>query len=197
MEIFYLICGRIIYIMNFEIKINDKLSLKLRHEDDAEKVFLLTDKNRKELRKWLPWVDSTSSPEDSKKYILQQLEKFKNKTAADFGVYYETALVGSMGFNEINLIDEWAEIGYWLDGDYVGKGIMTDCVKAMITYGFNELDLHRIQIRCDSINVRSKAIPERLGFTLEGVVREYYKHEDGTFSDSLIYGLLRNEWVLK
>lgn len=183
--------------MNFEITINENLSLKLRHEEDAEEVFLLTDRNREDLRKWFPWVDSTQSPEDSKKFIIKCQEEFKDNKSADFGVLYDGKLIGSMGFHTIKIGHSWAEIGYWLDKDFRGKGIMTECVKAMINYGFNELNLHRIQIRCDSKNLQSKAIPERLSFKLEGVVREDHKHEDSTFSNGLIYGILKNEWTFK
>lgn len=180
--------------MNFEIKINENLSLRLRHEDDAEQVFVLTDKNREYLQPWFPWVTTTLSPEDSKKFIADCQEKFQNKKAVDLGVMCNGNYIGSMGFHTVKLDNGWAEIGYWIDKDFQGKGIMTECVKAIINYGFDDLNLHRIQIRCDSNNGRSKAIPERLRFKLEGVVREDHKHEDGTFSDGLIYGLLRSEW---
>lgn len=179
--------------MNFEITINEKLALKLRHIEDAEVVFALTDKNREHLRPWFPWVDSTLTPEDTKKFLEGELEKFEKKVAVDLGVWYEGAWVGSMGFHTINVANEWGEIGYWIAKEYEGKGIMTQCVKAMITYGFHDLNLHRIQIKCDANNTKSKAIPERLGFIFEGTVRENHKR-NGEFSDGLIYGLLKNEW---
>ncbi len=179
--------------MNFEIKIDDKLSLKLRGVEDAEACFTLTDKNREHLREWLPWVDVTLTSEDTKKYLEKQLENFSKKITADFGISYEGKWIGSMGFNEIDEENKWAEIGYWLAKDYEGRGLMTLCVQAMIDYGFKDLNLHRIQIRCDARNIRSKAIPERLGFTLEGVLRQNHKKES-IFSDGLIYGLLKEEW---
>ncbi len=144
-------------VMNYEIKINENLSLRLREESDAQAFFDL------------------------------------DKKSADFGVWYDGQWVGSMGFHTIKLDKGWAEIGYWLSEDFQGKGIMTESVKAIIDYGFNTLNLHRIQIKCDSDNINSKFIPERLGFKLEGVTREDHMKGD-RFSDGLIYGLLRNEW---
>jgi ribosomal-protein-serine acetyltransferase len=179
--------------MNFEININEKLSLKLCHREDAEAIFLLSDNNREHLRTWLPWVDITLSSDDTKKYLEGELEKFEKKTGADFGIWYEGSWIGRAGFHTITMKHEWAEIGYWITKDHEGKGIMTECVQTLINYGFNDLNLHRIQIRCDARNMRSKAIPERLGFKLEGVIRENRKSEDGFF-DSLTFGLLRNEW---
>ena len=180
--------------MNFEIQVNDKIVLKLRNEEDAQAFFEIVNRNREEFQKWFPWTNTTLSSEDTKKFIIKCQEEFNDKKAADFGVLYEGKWVGSMGFHTIKFDHEWAEIGYWLDGDFVGKGIMTECVKGMINYGFDDLHLHRIQIKCDSINTKSKAIPERLGFKLEGVTREDHKR-DGVFSDGLIYGLLKSEWV--
>jgi ribosomal-protein-serine acetyltransferase len=179
--------------MTFEIKINEKLSLKIRGVEEAEVFFALSDKNREHLRPWLPWVDVTLSSEDTKKYLEAMLKKFEEKTGADFGIWYEGAWVGSVGFNKIDSADNCAEIGYWIDKDHEGKGIMTACVKAIISYGFKEYNLHRIEICCDIRNLRSKAVPERLGFTLEGTLRESHKWE-GEYFDSLIYGLLKSEW---
>lgn len=124
---------------------------------------------------------------------MKCLDGFEKKKSADFGILYENKWIGSMGYNDIDLTNKKAEIGYWLDKDYQGKGIMTDCVRAIIKYGFEELDLHRIEIKCASSNTKSKAVPERLGFTLEGTLRDSYRM-NGVFCDTLIFGILRSEW---
>lgn len=187
--------------MEFSIKVDEELSLKLRHEEDTVAVFNLVEKNRSHLRPWLPWVDRTLTQEDSKKYIIGELENFKNKKTADFGIFYQEKLVGSMGFNKIDSVNQKAEIGYWIDSDYEGKGIMTKCVTSIINYGFNELNLNRIEIRCSVLNKRSAAIPQRLGFTLEATLREDHKITDPEtgveFTDGLIFGILKKEWQNK
>ena len=70
---------------------------------------------------------------------------------------------------------------------------MTDCVKAVIDYGFNKLDLNRIIIKCDIGNVKSSAIPQKLGFSLEGTLREDLL-KNNIFSDTLVWGILKKEW---
>ncbi len=179
--------------MIFEIKINEKLSLKLRQTNDAEEIFVLTDKNRKYLRPWLPWVDKTLTPEDTKHYIEGEIENFKNKTGADFGIWYEGKWVGSMGYHSINISDKKAAIGYWLGEEFTGKGIMTECVKAIIKYGFEELGLNRIEIECSTLNEKSRAIPERLGFTMEGKLRQGHI-VNGVATDDYMFSLLKGEW---
>ena len=175
----------------FEIKINENLFLRLRQEKDVNEMFILTDKNREHLRPWLKWIDDTVSSEDTRKFIEKCKEKFDKKTGADFGIFYNDKLIGSMGFHTIDQLNSWAEIGYWIDKDYEGKGIMTECVRAIIKYGFEDLKLHRIQIICDARNIKSRALPEKLGFSLEGVLKEKSK-SDESFSDELVFGLLRN-----
>ena len=180
--------------MNHEIHVNNHITLALRHDEDTDIFFALTNKNREELRRWLPWVDVTLTSDDIRKFLMRCQEQFAVKEAVEFGIKYDGEWVGSVGFHTVKQAHEWAEIGYWLDADYQGKGVMTESVKALMKYGFEELQLNRIQIRCDSLNIKSKAVPERLGYTLEGVVREDHKHE-GTFSDGLIYGILKREWL--
>ncbi len=180
--------------MSFEIKVNEYISLKIPTVTDAETVFGIVNKNREHLRQWLDWVDKTNSPEDSKKNILQRQEGFEKKDSASFLVSHHGTWVGSVGFVDIDTANKCGEIGYWLSADFQGKGIITDCVRTLINYGFKELNLHRIVIKCSSQNTKSAGVPRRLGFTLEGRIRED-KMVDGSFHDTLIFGLLDSDKV--
>lgn len=84
-------------------------------------------------------------------------------------------------------------IGYWLAEKFQGKGIITDAVKALIKYGFTEMNLNRIEILCAVDNTKSRAVPERLGLVNEGITRDcewLYDH----FVDSVTYSILSKEW---
>src|SRR5690625_199905 len=86
-----------------------------------------------------------------------------------------------------------AYIGYWLDIEHQGKGIMTRAVRALTDYAFEEFDLNRVDIRAAVGNVKSRAIPERLGYKKEGVLRQsewLYDH----FVDHAVYSMLKSEW---
>lgn len=74
-----------------------------------------------------------------------------------------------------------------------GKGIMTKSCKSLIDYLFDELELHRVEIRCAENNIKSRFIPERLGLKPEGLVREVewlYDH----YINHVIYSVLASEW---
>ncbi len=178
------------------LTVADDLCLKTRQMGDAEQLFALVNKNRDYLRPWLLWVDESKSPEDSKKYIEECLEDLRKKTKVDFGIWFQGTLVGSIGIFDISGQNRSAEIGYWLGEEYTGKGIMTKCVSKLIDYGFGELDLNRIRIRCVPENVQSAHIPERLGFIHEGTHRQSQWMYD-KFLDDAVYGLLKSEWRSK
>ena len=101
--------------------------------------------------------------------------------------------VGSVGFHYWDKKNRKDTIGYWLAEGFQGKGIMTDAVKALMKYGFETMNLNRIEILCAVENNKSRAIPERLGFKNEGISREnewLYDH----FIDAVAYSLLASEW---
>ncbi len=179
--------------MDFEIKINDKLSLKMPKLEDAKSIFTIIDKDRAHIGNWLYWVEKTLSPKDTEANIVERIEKFNNKEAASFYAVYENQWIGSVGFISLDKKNNEGEIGYWILSDFEGKGLMTECVKASIKYGFEELGLNRIVIKCNSKNTKSAAIPKRLGFTLEGTLRENRLVKD-EYHDTFIFGLLKGEW---
>ena len=178
--------------MTFEIKINDKLSLKFPKTEEAQEIYEIVDKNREHLRKWLAWVDMTTSASDIEKNITERIERFEAKKSASFYAYYEGKWIASVGYVSIDNINKLGEIGYWIDSEYEGRGLMTECVKACIKYGFEDLDLHRIVIRCSENNNKSSAIPERLGFTMDGKLREDHLI-NGVYENTKVWSLLKGE----
>jgi ribosomal-protein-alanine N-acetyltransferase len=103
-------------------------------------------------------------------------------------------LIGSCGFFKWTKTESFrAEIGYDLDPEHWGSGIMTEAMSAIIDYGFSQMGLNRIEAMIFLDNERSTALVERLGFTREAVFRER-AYRDGRFLDDTCYALLRKEW---
>ena len=86
------------------------------------------------------------------------------------------------------------EIGYFADVDHEGQGYVTEAVRATLQILFEELHAHRVQLRCNETNLRSIRVAERCNMTREGMLRENRRQPNGTYSNSLIYGLLRSEF---
>mgnify|MGYP006351003027 CR=1 FL=1 len=173
----------------FVVKVDSHITLKIRVKSDSIPLFNLVKKNKKHLIKWMPWIKTTKKLVDTEKFINNNLEKFKKGEACDMGVFYDGEMIGSAGYNKINTINKSGEIGYWISKDYEGKGIMTKVVKKLIQLGKEKYKLHRIVIKMILENKRSQAVPKRLGFRLEGVLRDD-SLINGKFHSSEVWSLL-------
>lgn len=179
------------YMLNLDLKGGAHLRMLDGHE--AAALFALTEKNRPHLRQWLPWLDLNTQPEDTQRFVDGARERYANRESVEAGLFSANQLVGMVSFNTLDWASRCGVIGYWLDADSQGQGLVTRACRALIAHGFDELDLNRIEIRCATGNVRSRAIPERMGFTCEGTLRQVewlYDH----FEDHALYALLRTEW---
>jgi ribosomal-protein-serine acetyltransferase len=160
---------------------------------DAETVFTVVDRNREHLRQWLPWVDRTHSPEDIRQFILRVRAQFEADQGPNAGVWVDGAFAGNLGCHPIDWRNRNCSLGYWIDAAQQGKGVITRCCAAMLDYLFEELRLHRVEIRCGTGNTRSCAIPERLGFTREGLLRQSEWVND-RWVDLVVWGMLEEQW---
>jgi ribosomal-protein-serine acetyltransferase len=177
----------------FRATIRPDLELRLLEERHAPETFALVNQDRAYLRQWLPWVDSTLAPDDTLAFIRASLERFAAGDAITAGIWYRNQFSGVIGTHNVQRLNRKIEIGYWLGEDSQGHGIVTDCCRALITHLFNELDLHRVEIHCAVSNVKSAAVPRRLGFELEGTLRDA-NYAGGRFHDLYVFGMLKQDW---
>ncbi len=178
------------------LRIDEDLVLRQLSELDATPLFDVIDSNREYLRQWLPWLDTSRTPEDTLLFIRTAQEQFNNNDGFASGIWYRNSIVGTIGFHKVDWLNRSVEIGYWLSEQYQGKGIITRSCKAFIEHAFSEWHLHRVQIRCAVGNAKSCKIPERLGFIKEGMQRDaefLYDH----YVELVIYGMLEEEWKKK
>lgn len=176
-------------------KIDDEVSLRLFTKDDADELFHLTMASKRYLKEWLGWLDYTNSVEDTAQFIQTKCEEVaaNGGHAQTFAIVYNGEIAGTIGFNEVNRSNNIGIVGYWLGEMFQQKGIMSKAFKALIQYGFEQLQLNRIEVRAAVRNTKSRALPEKFGFTKEGEIRQaewLYDH----YVDHVVYGLLRSEW---
>lgn len=106
----------------------------------------------------------------------------------------DKAFVGWCTFNEWNPNFRSASLGYCLHQAAWGRGYATEAARALLQWAFDTLEVNRIQSEADSRNVASARVLEKLGFELEGTLREDCI-VNGDVSDSWVYGLLRRDWA--
>ncbi|EIM08017.1 ribosomal-protein-serine N-acetyltransferase [Planococcus antarcticus DSM 14505] len=177
----------------FVHKIDEDLSLKIQEMRDAERIFELTDTSRDYLKEWLPWLDFTKELQDTKDFIKAGSSNFVEGKSLGAVILYKGEIVGIGGFNNINHANKTAYIGYWLGQEYQGKGIMTRVAKALTDYALTDLKLNKVEIRAAVENHKSRSIPERLGYTEEGTIRQAEWLHDH-YVDHMVYGMLAEEW---
>jgi ribosomal-protein-serine acetyltransferase len=178
----------------FRLAVAPEIEIRLWDIADAEACFERVERNRESLREWLPWVDRTNSAEDIRNYIRTlAVPQFEANQGPNCGIWVGEELAGSIGCHAIDWANRNCSVGYWLDAEFRGRGLMTRCCAVLLDYLFNELKLHRVYIRCGTGNARSCAIPERLGFQREGIEREADR-VGGRWVDLWRWSMLEGDW---
>jgi ribosomal-protein-serine acetyltransferase len=167
--------------------------IRLLEAHHAEAVFRTVDRDRARLSRWLPWVDQTRSPADTGSYIESALRRFAAGDGFDTAIWIDGEVAGGIGMHSIERRHASSSIGYWIAERHEGRGLVTGACRALLDHAFGALSLHRMEIRCEPSNRRSRAVPERLGFREEGTLREAQRIGDRR-TDLVVYGMLAPEW---
>ncbi len=157
--------------------------------EDLDALWEAIDQERARIGPWMPWVETTLRKDDERVWLERVVA---DASTEGLGIWVEGEFAGGIGLapDPFGIV---AEIGYWIRAGFEGRGFVTRACEALLTHAFETLGVHRVVIRAGIENVRSRAIPERLGFTLEGVHREEGRGTGG-FYDLNVYGLLDREW---
>ena len=177
----------------FRLPLGEGLALQLLEGRHAQELHALVEANRDHLDRWFPWVSETRSVIDTAAFIDRSLARFRRGDGFDAGIVVDGRLRGCVGLHFVKRPEGVTEIGYWLAEDAQGAGVMTRTLQGLLPHLFRDLDLHRVEIRCDPANARSRALPERLGFDQEGVLRGVGMNGERRY-DHVVYALLRPDW---
>lgn len=164
-------------IDNKHIKVDSEIELKALSEDSAPELYELTDGSRDYLAKYLPWVDSTLSTNDSLEFIKDCAAKRSSDEQYAFGIFFKGKLVGHISLMKLKHSEDPPEIGYWISQDYSGKGITKRATEALTDFSLSGLGLDKVVIRAVEDNLASNGIAESLGYTIyEKEVKDGYPH---------------------
>jgi ribosomal-protein-serine acetyltransferase len=169
------------------------IELKLLEDRHAESLFAAVERDRNYLREWLQWVDPTKSVEDVRNFIQMSLRQFANKEGLAAGLWCGAKCIGSIGSHKIDWLNRKLEFGYWIANEFQGRGIITEASRVFIDHAFSEWTMNRVEIHCATGNIRSCAIPKRLGFHLDGTMRES-QLLNGQYVDIHVFGMLKRDW---
>lgn len=159
----------------------------------AEEFFAHIERARATVDPWIPWA-SFSTDLDAARGTLQ---RYADKQAADsgrlHGIWLEGTLVGGVVFPRFDARTGNCEIGVWTEPAGAGHGLITAAVRVLVRYAFEQRGMQRIEWMTTPRNQRSRAVAQRLGMTLDGVLRSEFLHNDERH-DNEVWSLLASEW---
>lgn len=165
---------------------------------DGEPLRQAVLESQEELKRWMPWAMEIPSGEDYEVRVREGRLKFLAREDLWLMLVLKDSgqIIGGSGLHRINWEVPKFEIGYWLHTAYTAQGLATEAVAAITEFAFTTLQAQRVEIRCDALNVRSAAIPRRLGFTHEATLRSDDRHHlTNDLRDTLIFAKIRGvEW---
>ena len=161
--------------------------------DDMEALYQLVDLNRVRLARWMAWVDDATDASSQLPW-LERAQADPDSLDGN-GIWVGDQLAGTCDLR-ITRGDDTGELGFWLDEEQVGRGLVTRAGQALMTRGFEGEGLHRVQMAAGVENLRSRAVARRLKLKEEGVLRGANKVGGGLYVDLVMYGLLVDDWRL-
>ncbi|MDQ0233335.1 GNAT family N-acetyltransferase [Metabacillus malikii] len=180
-------------IDSFPVIETKRLILRKITKDDAKSILIyLSDKEVMKYYGLAPFTSINDALDEISWY--QSIES--NKTGIRWGITIKERgiVIGSCGFHN-NVSQHFrTEIGFELSRDHWGKGIAYEALEAIISYGFEHMNIHRIEALIEPPNLRSLRLIEKLGFIREGLLR-HYEYTNGKFDDLYMYSLLKQEFL--
>ncbi len=177
---------------HFPLLTTDRLQLRQFQPEDAKAFFKL--KSNQQIMDF--YGDKTHTSLEETRTLIQEIRDLYTRHESIFwGITLkgEDAIIGSCAFISFGPDLHYAEIGYELNQEYWRQGIVAEALAVILTYGFTELGLHRIEAAMDQRNEASRNLLLKLGFTYEGNLRQRFFFRD-QFLDAHYFGLLKHEW---
>lgn len=175
-----------------EIIVDDEITLK-RFAHNIDKIrYKMILANHDHLLPWMPWADTYHKFEDMLNFIEDQIKDFDAGKQFGYDIFYHEKPVGTIDIHAVSEENFHCELGYWLDQDYAGKGIMTRVASVLANYAMQELDMHRVILKVASENQASISVAERAGFKREALLRDE-QYLSGRFYDTIIYTKIKGE----
>ncbi len=169
--------------------------LRLLGEADAGELQALIEANRTYLARWMAWAQGQTSQQ-----TLDFIRSAHRQMVGNDGFHLaivdgEGRIAGVVGFTGVDWTNRATGIGYWLAEAAQGQGTMTAAVRSLLAHALEEWKLHRVEIRVEPENLRSRAVAQRLGFQQEGTLRQVVRFGE-RYADHVVYAALAGEWPL-
>jgi ribosomal-protein-serine acetyltransferase len=174
------------------LPLSEGICLRPFNEEDVAELHALIDVNRARLAAWMSWA-AGQTLDDTAKFIRRTMRQLVENDGFQTAIVCEEAIAGVIGYIGVDWQNRSTCLGYWLGESYQGKGTMTLAVQALVNHALSVWHLNRVEIRPADENRRSRAIPERLGFSQDGILRSA-ELVNGRYLDVVVYSMLAADW---
>ena len=172
---------------------NERIVLASPSIEQAEKILEAVLESKNELSKFMPWIPHALTIEDTVSNTERAISNYFNFENELRFVIMENSSERLLGIISLIISDKsvpYFEIGYWLRTIETGNGYVTDAVKLLESYAFNELKAKRVAIKTAKSNLKSQAVAERSGYELEAVLANARRLPSGELDSTFIYSKL-------
>lgn len=174
----------------------ERTVIRCWNPSDAVLLKEAIDSSLDHLRPWMPWAEQEPTEVEAKVELLRSFRgRFDLGQDFTYGIFDpdEKRVLGGTGLH--TRIGQGAlEIGYWIRADCINRGLATEAAAALTRVAFEVNQVNRVEIHCDPSNVRSAAVPRKLGFTHEATLRQRVPGRGGALRDDMVWTLLRSEY---
>lgn len=173
-----------------------RIDLVARNHEYDRQMFLLLNKNRSYLKKYLRWLDKNKTLQDTVNTTSNMITKWQDKEQFNYLLVDKKGnLLGAIGVANINYLDSHVEFGAWLSQDKTGRGYMTEAICKLEKILFSK-KINRIEIECAITNTASNSLAKRCGYEQECVKKDYF-NINGKFEDAVAYVKLNPKNITK
>ncbi|MCL2687196.1 MAG: GNAT family N-acetyltransferase [Methanobrevibacter sp.] len=173
----------------------DRLILrKFKYEDNQDMLdYWISDSNIQ----FLYYEPIYASYDEVKKLLDNYISSYENMDYYRWAIIEEDSnfCIGQIAFFLMDTDNHFGEIEFCIGTKFQKRGYGTEATKAIIDFGFNQIDLHKIQICHDENNLASKSLIEKCNLRYEGTLRDYF-FVNGKYLDRLYYSILKEEYIL-
>ncbi len=173
----------------------DSILLRPYQEGDVSQVYEAIRESITEMIVWWPWCHADYSIEECKTYITSQSKEWENGIEYGFVILDSSngQYLGGCGINNINYNNRVANLGYWVRTSRTKQGIATEATLLLARFGFDRLNLNRIEIIAAVDNKPSQRVAEKAGAVQEGILRNRYVVQD-RINDTVVFSFIPSDF---
>jgi ribosomal-protein-serine acetyltransferase len=166
-------------------------TVRFYQKEDVEAIHAAALESVAEVYPWMAWCHARYTLDEAREWVMLQIELARQRRAFEFVIVGDGGrLLGGCGINQINAMNRFANLGYWVRTSAAGRGVAPAAVREVAAYAFRATDLNRLEIVVAIGNTRSQRVAEKVGALREGVLRSRVLLPTGP-SDAVMFSLVR------